>query len=386
MSYEKKRQYLFNKYPAISDLAIKAQKRIPNVAWQYLQTGTTEEELIQRNRDAFKAVRLTPQFCKGPMNPEISTHLLGQSFDAPFGIAPVGLTGLMWPRAEVLLAKTANKYQIPYCLSTVATETPETVGPNVGNMGWFQLYPPRGKDVRKALLQRAKEAGFHTLVVTADVPTPSRRERTKRAGLKMPPKITPQFVWQGITHPTWTMGTLKNGLPRLRTVEDYASFKTMMSVGAFVQRRLGGNLSWDYCKELRDEWDGPIILKGLLHPRDAEKAVSIGMDGIVVSNHGGRQFDGAPASIEALPAIVKAVKGKTAILLDSGVRNGLDILRALYLGAEFVLLGRAFIYGVAALGQEGGHHVVEILMGDLKNNMAQLGIEKLSELEQTALE
>jgi L-lactate dehydrogenase (cytochrome) len=151
----------------------------------------------------------------------------------------------------------------------------------------------------------------------------------------------------------------------------------MMSVGAFVQDQLRGNLSWEYCKELRDIWDGPIVLKGVLHPKDAKKAVVIGLDGIVVSNHGGRQFDGAPAALHALPDIVAAVKGKTAILFDSGIRSGLDILRALQLGAEFVLLGRSFLYGVAALGEYGGDHVAEILIDQLKNNMIQLGIEKL---------
>ena len=262
-------------------------------------------------------------------------------------------------------------------MSTVATETPETLAPHIGNMGWFQLYPPKDKELRQKLLSRAKASGFHTLLVTADVPMASRRERTKRAGMQMPPKITPQLIWQGITHPVWTMQTLQRGLPRLRTVEPYAAYKNMKFISGFVGNRLGGSLDWQYCKELRDEWDGPIVLKGVLHPEDALKAVEIGLDGIVVSNHGGRQFDGALTSIDALPEIVKEVKGKTAILFDSGIRTGLDMMRALTLGAEFVLLGRAFIYGVAALGPNGSDHVVEILMDDLKNNMVQLGIERL---------
>ena len=380
MTYEKKSISLKMKYPAIDDLASMAQKRIPQVAWAYLQTGTGREELIQRNLEAIQKITLRPQFCKGELVPEIKTTLFGQEYHAPFGIAPVGLTGLMWPRAEVILAKTAKKYQIPYSLSTVATETPETVGPHVGGMGWFQLYPPREKELRKAFIDRAWQAGFRTLLITADVPTPSRRERTKRAGLQMPPKMTLNFIWQGMTHPTWSYYTLKNGLPRLRTIESYSEFNTMMSVGAFTRNRLGGNLSWEHCKALRDEWKGPVIVKGLLHPKDAATAVEIGMDGIVVSNHGGRQFDGGPASMDALPDIARAVKGKTAILFDSGIRSGLDILRAIKMGADFVLLGRSFIYGVAALGKYGGDHVTEILIEELKNNMIQLGIENLNEL------
>jgi len=375
MSYERKKAAYFMKYPAIQDLRTRAKKRMPHVAWEYLETGTGSEELIALNTSSFSKIRMPPQFCLGQLKPKIETNLFGKTYSAPFGVAPVGLTGLMWPETELILAKTAKKNNIPYSLSTVATETPERVGPHVGENGWFQLYPPREKELRRKFIERAKQNGFHTLLITADVPTPSRRERTKRAGLQMPPKITPHFLWQGITHPEWSINTLKRGLPRLRMVESYAEFKTMMSVGSFVRGQLGGNLSWDICKEIRDMWDGPVLVKGILHPKDAEEAIRIGLDGIGVSNHGGRQFDGAPASIDVLPEIVNVAKGKAAIIFDSGIRSGLDILRALYLGADFVLLGRAFIYGVAALGDHGGDHVYEILCDELQNNMIQFGVE-----------
>ena len=380
MSYESQKSKLLQKYPAISDLAIKAKKRIPPVAWAYLETGTSHEDLLSRNIDKLRDIILTPKFLKGELYPNVETELFGHTYSAPIGIAPVGLSGLMWPRAEMMLADTARAFNIPYCLSTVAAETPESLAPHIGEMGWFQLYPPREADLRRRILKRAKDAGFKVLVITADIPTPSRRERTKRAGLTITSKITPRFLWEGLTHPRWTLETLRNGLPRLRTVEDYPTFMNMISVGKFVKEQLKFNLSWDYCKEVREEWDGPIIIKGLLHPADALEAVSIGMDGIVVSNHGGRQFDGAPASIEALPKVVSAVKGKIKIIFDSGIRNGLDVLRAMSLGADFTLAGRAFIYGVSALGKYGGHHAADILIEDLKNNMSQLGIESLQEL------
>lgn len=380
MAYEKNKAKYFNQYPAIEDLAAKAKKRIPHVAWEYLQSGTGRESLTQRNIKAFDNITFTPKFCKGILNPKIETTLFGQQYNAPFGMSPIGLTGLMWPKIEQYLAATANRYQVPYTLSTVATETPETVGKHVGNMGWFQLYPPREEELMKAVLKRAKDAGFHTLLVTADVPMASRRERTKRAGLQMPPKITPNLIWQGITHPAWTIETLKHGLPRLRTIEEYVEVKKMKFVSGYVGNRLGGTLSWEYCQKIREVWDGAVVLKGVLHPQDAVKAVEIGFDGVMVSNHGGRQFDGAITSIEALPNIVKAVNGKAKILFDSGVRNGLDIMKALSLGADFVMLGRAFIYSVAALGKFGGNHAVEILMDDLKNNMVQLGVEDLKSL------
>lgn len=381
MSYDKKRQQYLNQYPAIEDLARKAKSRIPYVAWEYLESGTGDEDLIRKNRKALQNISFTPRFCRGTLNPTIETELFGQKYGAPFGVAPVGLTGLMWPRIEQFLAETAARCKIPYTLSTVATDTPEAVGPKVENMGWFQLYPPREKEFRQSLLERAKDNGFHTLVVTADVPMPSRRERTKRAGLRMPPSITPQMIWQGITHPAWTLATLRNGLPRLKTVEKYATHTNMKFISSMVGNRLGGTLSWEYCQILKEEWDGPVILKGVLHPDDARKAVEIGLDGIVVSNHGARQFNGAIPAIDALPEIVKVVAGKTKILFDSGLRSGLDIMRALHLGADFVLLGRAFIYGVAALGRYGGDYVVEILMDDLKNNMVQVGIENLQDLQ-----
>jgi len=380
MSYEKHRLKWMNRYPAIKDLSTRAQKRIPKVAWEYLSAGTGDEDLLERNKKAFQSITFLPRFCKGMLEANIETSLFGTTYKAPFGVAPVGLTGLMWPKVEQYLAATANRYQIPYSLSTVATETPETVGQLVGNMGWFQLYPPRDLDFRNSLLRRAKNAGFTTLLVTADVPMASRRERTKRAGLSMPPKITPKLIWEGITHPVWSYYTLRRGLPNLRTVASYTENNDMKFVSGFAGNRLGGTLSWDYCQELKEAWDGPVVLKGILHPEDAKKALVIGLDGVVVSNHGARQFNGTVAAIEALPNIVEAVGGKMSVIFDSGVRTGLDIMRALHAGADFVLLGRAFIYGVAALGEFGGDHVVEILMDDLKNNMVQLGVETLEEL------
>lgn len=377
MSYQKNAPKLMNRYPAIEDLQKKAKNRLPFVAWEYLETGTGDEKAIDRNREGLDKITIVPRFMKGDLKMDLSTELFGRSYQAPFGIAPVGLTGLIWPKTELFLAQTAKEYDIPFCLSTVATQIPEDVGPLVGDMGWFQLYPPQKDELRANLLQRAKDSGFHTLVLTADVPAPSRRERTRRAGMKMPPKITPRFIWQGITHPAWSIATLRNGLPSLKTVAAYADASDMSSVVEFVRFKFRGNLDWDYVKQVRDLWDGPMIVKGLLHPEDAKKAVSIGVDGLGVSNHGGRQFDGAPAAIDALPGIVEAVGHQVKIIFDSGIRSGLDVIRALSLGADFVLCGRAFMYGVGALGKYGGHHVVEILKEDMKINMAQMGVEDM---------
>ncbi|NKB70229.1 MAG: alpha-hydroxy-acid oxidizing protein [Candidatus Latescibacteria bacterium] len=378
---QKRLQKLQQVYPSVSDLQRRARKRMPHVAWEYLTSGTGEEEAVGRNLEGLAAITMVPQLLKGELQPDVSTTLFGRSLGAPFGVAPIGLAGLMWPRVEHILAATAAKYNIPYCLSTVATQTPETVGPIAGNMGWFQLYPPREDTVRRDLLQRVRDAGFTTLAVTVDTPLPSRRERTMRAGLRMPPKITPRFVWEALIHPTWTLQTLRAGLPRLRILEPYAKSQKMAETAAFVGREIGGTLSWDYLRAVRDQWQGALVLKGVHHPRDAEQAVAVGVDGVQVSNHGARQFDGSPAAIDLLPPIVRQVQGRASILFDSGIRSGLDIVRALALGADFVFLGRAFIFGVAALGELGGDHVVEILLEDLKINMAQLGYANLAEIE-----
>ncbi|MCA0132167.1 alpha-hydroxy acid oxidase [Winogradskyella alexanderae] len=381
MSYQNYQTKYSNQFPAIKDLSIKAKKRIPHVAWEYLESGTGDEALLEHNRTAFHRIQFTPRFCKGHLEADISTKLFGRAYSCPIGMAPVGLTGLIWPEAELILAKAANRLQVPFSLSTVATETPERVGKIVGEQGWFQLYPPKDLDLTYALLDRAKQSGFHTLVITADVPMASRRERTRRAGMQMPPKITARLLWDGIKHPIWSYYTLRRGMPRLRIVEDYAEQTDFKFVSGFVGNRLGGTLDWDYCKTLKDYWGGPVIIKGIMHPNDAKKAIEVGLDAIWISNHGGRQFNGAPASIEALPDIANIVNKRVPIIFDSGVRTGLDVMRALYLGADFVMLGRPFLYGVAALGNYGPDHVIHIFTDDLKNNMIQLGVSSVKELK-----
>ena len=371
---------LMQRYPAMADLRDRARSRIPHIAWEYLDSGTGDEKAVARNLDAMANVTLVPRFMRGRPESEVATTLFGQSYNAPFGVAPIGLGGLMWPRAERILARTAASYSIPCCLSTVAAESVETIGPLMGDMGWFQLYPPRDPELRNELLARAKASGFHTMVVTADVPGPSRRERCARAGLCVPPRITPRFVWEALLHPTWTVQTLRAGLPNLETIKRYADSASMRDVVEFSAQHLGWGVSWDYLAEVRDRWDGPLVLKGILHPDEAERAVQVGVDGVQVSNHGGRQLDAVPAAIDLLPAIVQRVNGSASIIFDSGVRSGLDIARAIALGADFVMLGRAFMYGVAALGAKGADHVVEILLEDLHNSMVQLGCSTLMEL------
>jgi L-lactate dehydrogenase (cytochrome) len=373
-------QDLLQKYPSVADLEKLARKRIPFFAWEYLSSGTGSEAALQRNLDAMAAVTLTPQFMRGEFEPDLRTSLFGVDYELPFGVAPVGLTGLMWPRTEIILAEAAGHHRIPYSLSTVATETPETIGPLTNGMGWFQLYPPRKPDMRRDLLQRAADSGFTTVMVTADVPAPSQRERQRRAEVSVPPRRTLKTYWRAAMRPAWSLATLRHGEPRFRMLEKYSSTSDMAQASLFVSQNLGGTLDWDYLEAVREEWAGKLMVKGIMNVEDARECARRGMDGIVVSNHGARQFDGAPASIEVLPGIAAAVGKDIRIVFDSGVRGGLDVCRALALGADFVLLGRAFIFAVSALGEAGGEHAIALLRADLRSCMAQLGCASISQL------
>jgi L-lactate dehydrogenase (cytochrome) len=377
---------LEQRYPTVWDLKKKARKRLPHFSWAYLETGTGDEQCLIRNRERMANITLIPRFLKGELQPNLTTVLFGQEYASPFGMAPVGLTGLVWPNTDRILARTAKEYKLPFCLSAMGSDTPETIGPLVGDMGWFQLYPPRDKEIRDDLLKRANASGFKTLVVTADAPVLSRRERMLRAGLKMPPAITPGFVFQLLTHPCWALTTLLAGVPNLKTMVKYAGTTNMERLSDFVNQNICGTLSWEYLQEVRDQWDGPLVLKGILHPDDVNEAIQTGVDGVIVSNHGARQFNGAPATVDVLPFIADRFRGRTAILFDSGIYSGLDILRAIALGADFVFLGRAFMYAVAALGKMGGDHVANILIEDLKNNMVQLGTSTIEDMKQRKIE
>lgn len=371
---------LMDRYPAITDLEERARKRVPFFSWEYLASGTGADQAVQRNADALANITLTPQLLKGKFEPAVKTELFGVTYASPIGIAPVGLTGLIWPGADQALAAAAADRRIPYCMSTVSTTSPEAAGPAADGMGWFQLYPPREKEMRKDLIQRAHDSGFTTLVVTADVPARSRRERQVKAQIRVPPKIGPKLIVQSAMNPAWSIGVLRNGLPRFRTLEKYVDKATMQHIAGFVGASLGGTLSYDYLSEVREEWRGPLVVKGILDPDDAERCLDNGADAIWVSNHGGRQLDGAIAAVDALPPILERVDGRVPVIFDSGVRSGLDVARSLAVGADFVFCGRAFLFGVAALGHKGAGHAYDVLADELVNVMAQTGCRQIADL------
>lgn len=369
---------LHRKYPAISDLKARARKRMPWFVFEYLDSATGVEAAQKRNRDHLDAVELMPSILHGEMEPDLSVDLFGKRLPLPFGVSPVGMSGLFWPQAERLLAQAATRHGIPYGLSTVASRTPEEVGDCLDGNGWFQIYPPRDPDIRADMLKRARDSGFSTLVLTVDVPVASRRERQVRSGLTSPPRLTPRLLTQVARCPAWALGTARTGMPRMRLIDSYAENVTGLGSTEHAGYLLRTSPDWDYLKALRDGWDGPLVVKGVLDARDVKPLEQAGVDAIWVSNHAGRQFDAAPATIEVLPAI--RAETTLPVIFDSGIEGGLDICRALALGADFVMMGRAWHYALGALGAAGPDHLVDMLTKDLQSNLGQMGIARLADL------
>ncbi|WP_397544320.1 alpha-hydroxy-acid oxidizing protein [Roseovarius salis] len=363
---------LDTRYPALSDLRRRARARLPRFVWEYLDSGTGTEATTQRNRDRLDEILLMPSILHGEIDRVTTTEFLGSRFNLPVGIAPVGMSGLVWPDAERTLARSAARAGIPYTLSTVASQTPEDVQPALGEHAWFQMYPPRDPEIRADMLRRARAAGFETLVLTVDVPVGSRRERQTRSGLTQPPRVTPRLLAQIAACPAWALATARRGMPRMRMIDDYMPDTKGLPSNQHAGYLLRTSPDRDYLRWLRDAWDGPLIVKGVLDAGDAARLEADGIDAIWVSNHAGRQFDAAPATIAALPAIRAATA--LPLILDGGIEGGLDILRAMALGADFVMMGRGWHYALAALGPRGPDHLAAILKADLESNMGQLGI------------
>lgn len=374
---------LVDKYPRVSDMINDAKRRMPHFAAEYLFAGTGYDEALENNRKVFNQIFLVPKYLKGTVVPNLKTKLFDHEFGAPFGMAPVGMTSLMWPGAEVALSKMSVKNNVPFALSTVACASIEEIGKHLDGQGWFQLYPPADKAIRNDLLNRAKNAGFKTLVVTADIPASSRRERLRMAGVSVPPKNNLRTFFQAAICPSWSLGTLKNGIPAFGTMDQYSNgdwHGNAKSKAGFAGSQMQRFLDWDYLKEVRDIWNGPIILKGLMHEDDVMKSIKI-VDAIYLSNHGGRQIDIAPSPLQMLPEIRKKIGPKFPIIIDSGFYSGQDISKGLMLGADFVMTGRPFIIGLAALGHKGANHVHDILKDELSNIMEQICAKNIKELK-----
>ncbi|NRB64539.1 MAG: alpha-hydroxy-acid oxidizing protein [Saprospiraceae bacterium] len=374
-------EYINPKYPDVSYLRKKAKKRIPGFAFDYLDGGCNAEINLKRNTTEIRQVQLKPFYLNDRGAVSLKTTLFGKEYDLPFGIAPIGLQDLMWPRAAEILAKAAFDYNIPYILSTVGTSTIERIGEITEGNAWFQLYHPAKDDLRDDLIRRIDEAGYPVLVILADVPSFGYRSKEIKNGLAIPPRITMRNLLQITSCPNWALGTLVAGQPDFKTLKPYIpKGMSLRHLGLFMNKTFSGRLNEDRVKAIRDQWKGKLVLKGVSTEEDTAKAIKMGIDGIIVSNHGGRQLDNGQSAITSLQTISARYKDKITIMMDSGIRTGPDIACTLASGAEFTFLGRSFMYGVAALGKKGGNHTISILRKQLQQVMEQVCCDKVYDL------
>ncbi len=368
-------------YPDIPYLRNKAKQRIPRFAFEYLDGGCNSEINLQRNTAEIREVQLKPYYLNEHGATSIKTQLFGKTYDAPFGIAPIGLQGLMWPGASEILAKAAFDHNIPFILSTVGTASIETIGEITEGNAWFQLYHPTENRLRDDLIKRAAAAQYPVLVILSDVPTFGYRSKEIKNGLAIPPRLTLSNMLQILGSPRWALETLLAGQPEFKTLKPYIpKGMSLRHLGLFMNKTFTGRLNEEKIKPIRDQWKGKLVLKGVASEEDAEKAVQLGLDGIIVSNHGGRQLDAGQSTIKPLTTIAAKYAQKITVMMDSGIRTGPDIACTLASGAAFAFLGRSFMYGVAALGKSGGNHTISILKTQLQQVMEQVGSEKIEDL------
>ncbi len=364
------------KYPSIDDLRRRARQRIPRFAFEYLDGGCNEDVNLHKNTADLRSVELVPEYLANRTAFNMQTELFGHTYDAPFGIAPVGLQGLMWPRATEFLAKAAYAHNIPFILSTVTTASIETVSEITNGKAWFQLYHPATNELRDDILRRLEAAKVPVLVLLCDVPSFGFRPRDIRNGLSMPPRMTAQNIFQILRRPNWAIQTLITGTPQFATMKPYMPRNlSMKNLGLFMGETFNGRLTEEKIAPIRDRWKGKLVLKGVASDTDAAMAVRLGFDGMIVSNHGGRQIDVGQSAVQSLIPLAERYKGKIKIMMDSGIRSGPDVARALACGAEFTFLGRSFMYGVGALGDKGGDHTIALLKTQLQQVMEQVGCE-----------
>ena len=370
-------------YPSMQDLRKKAKRRIPKFAFDYLEGGCNEDVNLDRNISDLQDVVLMPQYLKKHSGTDLSTSLFGHVYDAPIGIAPIGLQGLIWPNSPEILAKAALKHNIPYILSTVSTSSIERIAELSEGRSWFQLYHPTENTLRNDILKRAAAAQCPVLVVLVDVPSFGYRPRDIRNGLAMPPKMSIRNILQAVGRPIWSLETLKAGIPSFATLDPYMPKNLNLSkLGQFMNATFTGRIDVDKLAPIREMWKGALVLKGVVSEEDAQKAISMGVDGIIVSNHGGRQLDAAESTIKPLKNLADKYGKQIKVMIDGGLRSGPDISRSLASGADFTFMGRPFMYGVGALGREGGDHTISILKVQLQQIMDQLGCEKIQDFPQ----
>jgi L-lactate dehydrogenase (cytochrome) len=366
--------------PSIEHLRERARLRVPRFAFEYLEGGCFSELNLRRNTEEIRELRLRPFYLRNYPGSDLRTELFGKTYDAPFGVAPIGLQGLMWPRATEILAKAAFDHNLPFILSTVATASVEKIAEITEGQAWFQLYHPAEDELRDKLLDRVEKAGLPVLVILADTPTFAYRPKEIRNGLSIPPKMSLRNIVQMMLRPAWCLGQLSAGTPEFQTLKPYIpKGLSMKHLGLFMNKTFSGRLNPERIEAIRNRWKGKLVVKGIVNEEDAEKALGLGVDGFIVSNHGGRQLDCGQSTIQPLGQLAEKFGGRTTVMMDSGIRSGPDVACALANGARFTFMGRSFMYGVSALGSRGGDHTMIMLKRQLTQVMEQIACEKVTD-------
>jgi L-lactate dehydrogenase (cytochrome) len=365
-------------FPTTAWLRKRAPRNIPRFAFEYGDTGAGDDVGIAHNWAAFDAIKVVPRY--GIINtlPPTNVELFGQPYSAPIGIAPMGGPSIVWPGADLLMAKAAQRARIPYTLGVAGGATIEEVARVAPDVFWLQLYRFWKNDhaIGFDLVRRAIAAKVKVLTLTLDVPVRTTRSRETYAGLANEFWPNARMLYEMMIRPKWLLALLRNGYPRFATIRPYVGARAgTNAVIRFARQEMGGAFSWDEVARYRERWKGPMMLKGILHPQDAEKAVALGIDGVWVSNHGGRQIEALVPSIDALPGIVSAVAKKATVVIDSGVRSGQDIMRALALGADAAFAGKSFLWALGALGDEGADQLIDLYIDELRASLGQIGAQ-----------
>ncbi len=366
---------------SIDDLRLLARRRLPRFAFDFIDGGAESERNLARNRAAFEELVLRPRSLVDVSAISTETRLFGQSYGVPFGMAPVGFLNTAWPGTDLAMARLAAETRMPLTVSTAASTDLESLAEAAEGHAWFQIYVSVDRAFVGQLLDRAEAAGYRVLLVTVDTVKPGKRDRDTRNGLQIPFRLTPRIAWDLVTHPRWSLATWRAGPPRFANVlPGYDPSAGGGSLADFQRKMISDSFSWADLPRVRERWKGALVLKGVQDGRDAARAVEMGCDGILVSNHGGRQIDYGPASLEALPEVAAAVAGRAEVLIDGGLRRGADAIRARALGASFALAGRPFAYGAGAGGAAGCRRAYDILESELTRALGQLGRPSFSEV------
>jgi (S)-mandelate dehydrogenase len=366
----------------IDDLRLSARRRLPRILFDWIDGGAGDESALRQSMDGLAATRFVPRYLAHISSCDLKKSLFGRDYALPFGVAPVGYVGLFWAGGELALAEAAQRNNVPFVLSNSATATIEEAAKVAPNHTWFQLYPARDSGVTRDLIARAAAASLDALVLTVDLPVQAKRERDIRNKFTLPVRYSVRNILDGALHPEWTLQWLQNGgLPKMGSWAAYAGPNaTAEKVAEYMRSQQFTPQSWDDLAAYRAQWKGKLIVKGLQHPDDARKALELGCDGIIISNHGGRQFDRGPTPLQSLPAIRQAVGDKIAVMIDGGVRRGADVLATLAYGADFVFCGRAIVYGVSAAGLPGAMRAFDILIDELRRTLGQIGLTRVRDV------